>query len=116
MCTQASKTKIRLNPTEQPDLTLVYNVLQTEFTRALMACVMEKMLTDIPDLLYDDHLLSHFVDETLAFDRELREVYGWPGGQAGCTHILTQDEPFNKWLSIEKKCTYKYIKVYIFIT
>lgn len=79
-------------------------IFQVEFSRGLVILVMEKLLTDIPELLYDDHLFSHMVDEALAFDRELRYNYGYPLGQPGVLHVLTQDEPFDKWIYIERKC------------
>ena len=78
--------------------------VQVEFTRGLVVLVMEKLLADIPELLYDDQLFSHMVDEALAFDKELRSCYGYPIGQPGVLHVLTQDEPFDKWILIERKC------------
>ena len=68
--------------------------------------VMEKLLLDIPELLYDEHLFSHMIDETLAFDKELRTAYGYPASQLGVLHVLTRDEPFQKWILIERKCKY----------
>ena len=69
-----------------------------------MLLVMEKMLTDIPELLYDDHQFSHLIDEALAFDSELREAYGYGPSQPTCLHALLRDETFTKWILIERKC------------
>ena len=66
---------------------------------------MEKMLSDMPETLYDEHLFSHLIDEALAFDLELRTGYGYPSSQPGLLHVLTQEDPFNKWIQVEKKCT-----------
>jgi hypothetical protein len=77
---------------------------QVEFSRGLVVLAMEKLLSDIPELLYDDHLFSHMVDEALAFDMELTKAYNYPASQLGCLHVLTQPQPFNKWITIEKKC------------
>ncbi len=65
---------------------------------------MDKLLMDIPELLYDEHNFSHMIDETLAFERELRTAYGYPANQLGCLHVLTRNEPFQKWILIERKC------------
>ena len=78
--------------------------LQAEFCRGLVILVMEKMLADIPQVLGDDHLFSHLVDEALAFDKEMTTGCGYPAGHLTCLHVLTQHEPFEKWIALEKKC------------
>ena len=77
-----------------------------EFSRGLVILAMEKMLNDIPELLYDEHMFSHMIDEALLFDKELRSSYQYPESEIGCLHILTRPEAFEKWISIEKKCKY----------
>ena len=78
---------------------------QMEFSRGLVLLVMEKMLADVPELVYDDHQFSHFLDEALAFDKELRGMFGG-SSPPSCLHVLTLDEPFNKWILIERKCKF----------
>ena len=68
---------------------------------------MEKLLTDINDVLYDEQIFSHLVDEVLSFDKELHTTYGYPESQPVCLHVLTENDPFNKWLIVEKKCKYR---------
>ncbi|KAK2176865.1 hypothetical protein NP493_625g01069 [Ridgeia piscesae] len=80
-----------------------YRDAVVEFSRGLVQLAMEKMLADIPELLYDDHHYSHLIDETLTFDRELRLVHGYPTSLPGCLHVLTEPQSFNKWLTIERK-------------
>lgn len=78
--------------------------LQVEVTRGLVMLAMEKLAHDIPELLYDDVMFSHFVDEVLLFDRELRLSYNYPVKLPGCLHVLITEEAFNKWLMVERKC------------
>ncbi|KAK6169188.1 hypothetical protein SNE40_020286 [Patella caerulea] len=76
---------------------------QIEFMRGLVQLVMEKIVTDIPELLFDDHQISHMIDEALMFDREIRNTYNYPASEPGCLHVLIHGEVFRKWLQIEKK-------------
>lgn len=69
-----------------------------------MLVVMEKMVTDLPELMNDDHQFSHFVDETLCFDREIRSSYGLPTSQLGALHVLCEEVYFKKWIQMERKC------------
>ena len=75
-----------------------------EFTWGLVALAMDKLLNDIPNMLYDEHIFSHMIDEVLSFDKELKNTYGYPENQPGCLHVLTQENCFDKWLRVEKKC------------
>ena len=74
------------------------------------------MMIDIPELQYDDHQFSHFLDEALAFDKEIRSMFGVTSTQPTCLHVLSQDLPFNKWILIERKCkwsdSYKSKKIF----
>ena len=72
--------------------------------KGMVSLVMEKMITDLPDLMYDEHQFSHLVDEAILFDREIRSSYGYSSAYPGSLHILTEGEAFQKWLLIEKKC------------
>ncbi|XP_072036444.1 RAD50-interacting protein 1-like isoform X2 [Amphiura filiformis] len=75
---------------------------KTEFTRGLLQVVAAKLTHDIPELLFDEQLLSHTIDELLLFDKELRSNYGYPKSQPGCLHVLTAPACFDKWIMIEK--------------
>ena len=73
--------------------------------KGMVSLVMEKMTTDLPNLMYDEHQFSHLVDEAILFDREIRASYGYSSAYPGSLHVLTEgDTFFQKWLSIEKKC------------
>lgn len=75
---------------------------RTEFTRGLLHIVAAKLKHDIPELLYDEQLLCHTIDELLLFDKELRSSH-YPASQPGCLHILTDQACFDKWIAIEKQ-------------
>ncbi|XP_048248594.1 RAD50-interacting protein 1-like [Haliotis rufescens] len=74
-----------------------------ELMRGLVILVMEKMVNDLPDLVYDEHFFSHMVDEALLFDRELRLTYNYPSTEPGCLHVLSSGDAIDKWLIIEKR-------------
>ena len=78
--------------------------MQTEFMRGMVMLVMEKLAHDLPQLLYDDVIFSHTVDEVLLFDRELHATHGYPPTLPGCLDLLTTPEALTKWLAVEKKC------------
>ncbi|XP_022095559.1 RAD50-interacting protein 1-like isoform X2 [Acanthaster planci] len=76
---------------------------KVEFIRGLLNIVAAKLEHDIPELLFDEHLLSHTIDEHLLFNREVRGSYSYPAGQPDCLHVLTGKECFERWLVVEKK-------------
>ncbi|XP_078690910.1 RAD50-interacting protein 1-like isoform X1 [Branchiostoma floridae x Branchiostoma belcheri] len=74
-----------------------------EFTRGLLMLVADKLAQDMDSLLYDEHLFSHTVDEVLLFDRELRGSYSYPASQPGVLHVLTVQDTFHRWITVERK-------------
>ncbi|XP_060571734.1 RAD50-interacting protein 1-like [Ruditapes philippinarum] len=76
---------------------------QLEFMIGMITLAMEKMLTDLPELMNDDHQFCHLVDEALLFDKEIRSSYRYPATYPGSLHVLSLDKYFHKWLQIEKK-------------
>lgn len=84
--------------------TVFHIFLQLEMMRGLVQLVVEKLHSELPHLQYDDTLFSHTVDETLGFDRELRESFGYPASQPSVIGVLTQAQMFVKWIHLEKKC------------
>ncbi|KAJ4443065.1 hypothetical protein ANN_04715 [Periplaneta americana] len=74
-----------------------------EMMRGLVQLVVEKLHSELPHLQYDDTLFSHTVDETLGFDRELRDSFGYPASQPSVIGVLTQAQIFVKWIHMEKK-------------
>ena len=77
---------------------------QLEFIRGLMLLVVEKMTSDLPEVLQDDLVFCHVVNETLAFQKELVDSFNFPSAYVTCLRVLTQRDSFRKWLDIERKC------------
>ncbi len=82
-------------------------LFQVEFSRGLVVLAMEKLLHDIPNMVFDEQIFSHMIDEVLSFDKDLKNSYGYPESLPGCLHILTQETCFDKWLRVEKKCEFR---------
>jgi len=69
------------------------------------------MISMIPDVMYDDQLFSHLIHEALSFHNDMCSIYDYPRTEPSCLHALTAEEPFRKWIQIEKKC--KCYKIHI---
>lgn len=72
-----------------------------EFMRGLVQLVVEKLNTNVEEILYDDVLLSHTIDEALQFDRELLAL-GYPMHYPNCISVLTEDPHFTRWINMER--------------
>lgn len=82
-----------------------------------MQLAVEKLCNDIDDMIQDDAIFSHLIDETLAFEQEIRESLGYPSSYCSAITVLTQAKYLTKWLAIEEqcKCVHGYeILLYIF--
>ncbi|XP_025419598.1 RAD50-interacting protein 1 isoform X2 [Sipha flava] len=82
---------------------------QHEFIIGLLQSVVIKLDTDLSHFQLEDVVFSHIVDETLAFEHELRKVYNYPNDYPSVTEVLTQAHIFFKWINMERK--YAYIKM-----
>lgn len=78
--------------------------LQLEFIRGLVQLSVEKLCNDIDEMVEDDALLSHLIDETLSFEQEIRESLGYPSSYCSAITVLTQAKYLTKWLAIEEQC------------
>ncbi|EDO38509.1 predicted protein, partial [Nematostella vectensis] len=74
-----------------------------EFIRGLLAVTTEKMIHSLPELLADEAVFSHFVDETLLFHKELHELYNYPLTDHSCLKVLTRKQCLGKWVELERK-------------
>lgn len=72
--------------------------------------IIEKLTADIEDISRDEHLFAHLLDETLAFEAELRGNFGYPSSFPSVICVITQPAYLLKWISLEERC--KYIKIY----
>jgi len=84
--------------------------------------VVVKLDSDLSHFQLEDVVFSHIVDETLAFEHELRKVYCYPNDYPSVTEVLTQAQIFFKWINMERKCkksilnvNYKIYKMFIFL-
>lgn len=75
-----------------------------EFIRGMIVLVTDKMKTDLPTIMNDEHIFSHLIDEAILFDRELQGTHGYPHVLPCCLDVLTAGEAFNGWILIEEKC------------
>lgn len=97
--------------------------LQHEFTIGLLQFVVVKLDSDLSHFQLEDVVFSHIVDETLAFEHELRKMYNYPINYPSVTEVLTQPHIFLKWINMERKCKtctlnidYKQYKIYFDIS
>uniref|UniRef100_T1IUF6 RAD50-interacting protein 1 n=1 Tax=Strigamia maritima TaxID=126957 RepID=T1IUF6_STRMM len=75
---------------------------KVEFMHGLVQLVIDKLSASIDTIIYDDHSLSHTINETLLFEKELR-FYGYPLSYPNCLTILTSDRCFTRWINMERK-------------
>lgn len=64
----------------------------------------EKLISCVPDMMYDEHQYSHLIHETLSFHSDMCNMHDYPDTEPSCIHVLTAEEHFRKWILIEKKC------------
>ncbi|XP_060843962.1 RAD50-interacting protein 1 [Rhopalosiphum padi] len=82
---------------------------QHDFIIGLLQFVVVKLDSDLSHFQLEDVVFSHIVDETLAFEHELRKVYNYPNDYPSVTEVLTQAQIFFKWINMERK--YAHIKM-----
>jgi len=87
--------------------------LQHDFFTGLLQFVVVKLDSDLSHFQLEDVVFSHIVDETLAFEHELRKVYNYPNDYPSVTEVLTQAQIFFKWINMERKCKTFYINCYL---
>ena len=75
-----------------------------EFIRGLLQEVEVKLLHDLPEIIHDDDLMAHSIDELLLFDKELRLTFQYSHPSPSILHVLLDEVRFHKWLTLEKTC------------
>eukprot|EP00795_Rhopilema_esculentum_P009093 gene9093-16748_t len=78
--------------------------VQHEFIQALLETCMEKIKTTLPQVITNESLFSHLIDETILFDNELRSLFDYPSQLPGCTSVLLQKPYLDHWIDLETKC------------
>jgi hypothetical protein len=74
---------------------------QIEMISGLCALLSDKIRTDMPRLLVQPNLMTHYVYEALSFDHLLGEEFGYRLGGVGTLFISNMDW-FEAWLRVEK--------------
>lgn len=72
--------------------------------RGLVQLTIEKLALDIEEISRDENLFAHLLDETLAFEAELRENFGYPASFPSAICVVTQPVYLLKWISLEERC------------
>lgn len=85
-------------------LTIFFFLFQTEFIAGLLKVVVQKLEHSIPQIIDDDILFSHFIDELLLFNKELGVAHNYHSTEHGCLHVLTTDSCLARWLELERNC------------
>ena len=91
-------------------LDLVYTDAISAFITALLPMVQAKCLSVLPQLKTQPQLMSHFIRESMAFDKELKDTWAYspvPGlfsDWKGLTSdLLTKHGYFDSWLRLEQE-------------
>ncbi|XP_075161070.1 RAD50 interactor 1 [Haematobia irritans] len=77
--------------------------IRLEFMRGLIQLTIEKLCMDIEEISSDENLFAHLLDETLAFEAELRENFGYPASFPSAICVVTQPVYLLKWISLEER-------------
>ncbi|XP_067125380.1 RAD50-interacting protein 1 isoform X2 [Centruroides vittatus] len=75
---------------------------KVELMRTLVHLAMKKLQNDMPNLVYNEQLLTHTIDEVLLFEKELHNQ-GYPQSLPSTINILSSDICFNRWRNLEHK-------------
>ena len=84
----------------------VFSSLQMEFICGLLKVVVQKLEHSIPQIIDDDILFSHFIDELLLFNKELHMTHNYHSTESGCLHVLTTEACLERWVELERNCEY----------
>ncbi|XP_045596611.2 LOW QUALITY PROTEIN: RAD50-interacting protein 1 [Procambarus clarkii] len=76
---------------------------KVEFMRGLVRLAVIKLAADLPQVQYDDDIFCTTVQETLNFEREMSQTYGYPASQPSVLSVLTQGRIFARWIHVERK-------------
>uniref|UniRef100_A0A182Q7G6 RAD50-interacting protein 1 n=1 Tax=Anopheles farauti TaxID=69004 RepID=A0A182Q7G6_9DIPT len=79
--------------------------VRLEFVRGLVQLAIEKLVVDIEQIVLDEALFAHLIDEVLPFEQDLKTTLGYPNSYPSVVSVLVQPVYFLKWMAIEKKFT-----------
>uniref|UniRef100_A0A182TWF7 RAD50-interacting protein 1 n=1 Tax=Anopheles melas TaxID=34690 RepID=A0A182TWF7_9DIPT len=84
---------------------IVNSSVRLEFVRGLVQLAIEKLIVDIEQIIQDEALFAHLIDEVLPFEQDLKTSLGYPNSYPSVVSVLVQPVFFVKWMAIEKKFT-----------
>uniref|UniRef100_A0A182PZ79 Chromatin accessibility complex protein 1 n=1 Tax=Anopheles epiroticus TaxID=199890 RepID=A0A182PZ79_9DIPT len=84
---------------------IVNSSVRLEFVRGLVQLAIEKLIVDIEQIVQDEALFAHLIDEVLPFEQDLKSSLGYPNSYPSVVSVLVQPAYFIKWMAIEKKFT-----------
>jgi RAD50-interacting protein 1 len=79
--------------------------IRLEFIRGLVQLTIEKLVSDIEEISFDEMLFAHLIDEILSFEQDLKTMLAFPNNLPSAVSVITQPSYFAKWLAIEEKFT-----------
>ena len=62
------------------------------------------MHATVSEILSDEVLLAHLIDEAILFEKELEDVYDYEDKARSCVRVLFADEVLSHWLALERNC------------
>lgn len=81
-------------------------LFQSEFICGLLKVVVQKLEYSIPQIIEDDNLFSHLIDELLLFNKELHVVHSYQSTHHSCLQVLASDACLQRWVELERTCKY----------
>jgi len=82
--------------------------LQHEFIKLLVKTAIEKVKSSLPQMITNNALFSHMIDEVILFDNELCSMFNYPSSSCGCTSVLMTQPYINHWIDLEEKRLFIY--------
>ena len=69
-----------------------------------METAIEKVKQSLPQIMSNEALFSHMVDEVVLFDNELCVMFDYPSSFSGCTSVIMTQPYLDQWVYLEEKC------------
>ncbi|XP_065905193.1 RAD50-interacting protein 1-like isoform X2 [Dysidea avara] len=79
--------------------------VRVEFIRCLLQEVDNKLQHDLHQVLSNETVMAHTIDELLSFERELRTLLGYYRPMPGCLGVILEPSNFQQWIALERKYT-----------
>merc|ERR1719494_336477 len=77
-------------------------VIKNEWCQVLVNLCEQKVHATVSEILSDEVLLAHLIDEAILFEKELEDVYDYEDKARSCVRVLFADEVLSHWLALER--------------